>query len=96
MALVGIAINFQANPTLIRFGAALLPLSGLRGVSDSGPCGKKKTNAKIDNYIKIHHNPVSKKWSLAKDYADYERSSASFYEKGIAKNFLHIHCEDVW
>ena len=44
----------------------------------------------------IHHNPVSKKWSLVKDYADYEHSSASFYEKGIAKNFLPIHCGDVW
>ncbi len=33
----------------------------------------------------IHHNPVSKKWQLVKDFTDYEYSSASFYEKEIKK-----------
>ena len=28
----------------------------------------------------IHHNPVSKKWSLVKDFIDYPYSSARFYE----------------
>jgi REP element-mobilizing transposase RayT len=28
----------------------------------------------------MHHNPVSKRWQLANDFADYEYSSASFYE----------------
>jgi putative transposase len=31
----------------------------------------------------IHFNPVSKKWSLAKDDLDYYWSSARFYETGI-------------
>jgi len=40
----------------------------------------------------IHRNPVSKKWQLVNDFADYEYSSAPFYEKGIKKykNLLHI------
>ena len=31
----------------------------------------------------IHHNPVSGKWQLAKDYISYHYSSAKFYEFGI-------------
>jgi len=40
----------------------------------------------------MHHNPISKKWQLANDFADYQYSSASFYEKGIKKyeNLVHI------
>jgi REP element-mobilizing transposase RayT len=40
----------------------------------------------------MHHNPVSKKWNLVKDFTDYEHSSASFYEKGIKryKNLLQV------
>ena len=34
-----------------------------------------------------HHNPVSGKWNLVNDYTDYEPSSASFYELGIAKAY---------
>jgi REP element-mobilizing transposase RayT len=30
----------------------------------------------------IHHNPVSKKWSLCSEFTDYTHSSASFYELG--------------
>jgi REP element-mobilizing transposase RayT len=37
------------------------------------------------NYI--HRNPVSGKWNLVNDYADYEHSSASFYELGVVKNY---------
>jgi len=32
------------------------------------------------NYI--HHNPVSRKWSLAEDFLKYPHSSALFYETG--------------
>jgi REP element-mobilizing transposase RayT len=43
------------------------------------------------NYM--HHNPVSKRWQLVNDFADYEYSSASFYEKGIRRyeRIMHIH-----
>ena len=37
------------------------------------------------NYI--HHNPVSGRWNLVKDYTEYEHSSASFYETGKIKNY---------
>jgi hypothetical protein len=35
---------------------------------------------------------VSKKWNLVSDFADYEHSSASFYEKGIKKyeNLVYV------
>lgn len=33
----------------------------------------------------MHHNPINKKWKLVNDFADYDHSSASFYEKGIKK-----------
>jgi REP element-mobilizing transposase RayT len=39
----------------------------------------------------IHHNPVSNKWSLVNDFAEYEYSSASFYEKGIKKYEKLVH-----
>lgn len=35
----------------------------------------------------IHYNPVKGKWQLASDFTEYEHSSASFYEKGVVKNF---------
>ncbi len=35
----------------------------------------------------IHYNPVSGKWQLVNDYTDYEFSSASFYETGVAKHY---------
>ena len=40
------------------------------------------------NYI--HNNPVSGKWMLAKDFIEYEHSSASFYEiqSRYKKSFL--------
>ena len=45
------------------------------------------------NYI--HHNPVSGKWNLAKDFVVYEHSSASFYEENIVKHFLPKHFRDI-
>ena len=43
----------------------------------------------------IHHNPVSGKWQLAKDFIAYDHSSASFYEEGIVKHFLPVHFRDL-
>lgn len=34
-----------------------------------------------------HRNPISGRWNLAKDFIEYEHSSASFYETGIIKNY---------
>jgi REP element-mobilizing transposase RayT len=43
----------------------------------------------------MHHNPVSKRWQLVNDFAEYEYSSASFYEKGIKKYQKLMHINDV-
>ena len=43
----------------------------------------------------MHHNPVSKRWQLVNDFAEYEYSSASFYEKGIKKYEKLMHINDV-
>ncbi|MDB5222181.1 MAG: hypothetical protein JWN83_848 [Chitinophagaceae bacterium] len=45
------------------------------------------------NYI--HHNPVSGKWRLAKDFVSYEHSSASFYEEGIIRHFKPTRFNDL-
>lgn len=45
------------------------------------------------NYI--HNNPVSGKWMLAKDYTEYEHSSASFYDLQIMKHYKPLHYLDV-
>jgi REP element-mobilizing transposase RayT len=42
-----------------------------------------------------HYNPVSGKWQLVTDYAQYEHSSASFYELGISKHFTPVHFKDL-
>ena len=44
----------------------------------------------------IHKNPVSKRWQLVTDYADYPHSSASFYEKGIKGYSNLLHLAEVW
>ena len=43
----------------------------------------------------MHRNPVSKKWQLVNDFAEYQYSSAAFYEKGIKKYENLIHINDV-
>ena len=43
----------------------------------------------------IHHNPISGKWNLAKDFVSYEHSSASFYEENIGRHFLPKHFRDI-
>ena len=43
----------------------------------------------------IHHNPVSGKWNLAKDFTEYKHSSASFYELGIAGQFTPLHYGEI-
>ena len=45
------------------------------------------------NYI--HNNPVTGKWMLAKDFIEYEHSSASFYELNKLQHFLPIHYMDI-
>jgi REP element-mobilizing transposase RayT len=45
------------------------------------------------NYI--HNNPVSGKWQLAKDFVDYEHSSASFYEIQLVRHFKPLHYLDL-
>lgn len=45
------------------------------------------------NYI--HNNPVSGKWMLAKDFVEYEHSSASFYEIQEVKHFKPEHYLDL-
>jgi len=45
------------------------------------------------NYI--HNNPVSGKWMLAKDFVEYEHSSASFYEIQKVKHFIPKHYLDL-
>ncbi len=39
----------------------------------------------------MHYNPVTGIWNLAPDFVSYEHSSASFYEKGITRNFRPRH-----
>ena len=45
------------------------------------------------NYI--HNNPVTGKWMLAKDFVEYEHSSASFYEIQLGRHFKPLHYQDV-
>ena len=45
------------------------------------------------NYI--HNNPVSGKWMLAKDFTQYEHSSASFYELQEVRLFKPFHYLDL-
>ena len=45
------------------------------------------------NYI--HNNPVTGKWMLAKDFVEYEHSSASFYEIQLVRHFQPIHYLDL-
>jgi REP element-mobilizing transposase RayT len=45
---------------------------------------EKFFNQKL-NYI--HLNPVRGKWQLVEDYTEYEHSSASYYERGIVKQY---------
>ena len=45
------------------------------------------------NYI--HNNPVSGKWMLAKDFIEYEHSSASYYEIQLVKHHQSMHYLDL-
>ncbi|MEO6232115.1 MAG: hypothetical protein ABJB11_23710 [Ferruginibacter sp.] len=45
------------------------------------------------NYI--HNNPVSGKWMLAKDFVEYEHSSASFYEIKLERHFKPFHYLEI-
>ena len=43
----------------------------------------------------MHKNPISKKWQLVNDYADYVHSSAAYYEKGVKYYDKLLHVNDV-
>jgi REP element-mobilizing transposase RayT len=43
----------------------------------------------------IHHNPVSGKWSLVKDFAIYEHSSAGFYELDVMGKVDIMHYKEL-
>ncbi len=60
---------------------------------DAKPIFSDKFLIQKINYI--HHNPVSGKWNLAKDFVSYVHSSASFYELGIAQYCLPAHYRDL-
>ena len=53
---------------------------------------EKMVEQKLDY---IHANPVSGKWQLENDFADYEHSSAGFYEKGISTKCKIMHYKSV-
>lgn len=61
---------------------------------DAKPVHSREFLLQKVNYI--HHNPVSKKWSLVSDYVNYEHSSASFYELDLPKLFQPKHYAEVW
>ena len=60
---------------------------------DAKQCYNKDFLFEKLNYI--HHNPVSKKWSLGSDFVEYEYSSASFYESGIMRYENKVHVNDA-
>jgi len=43
----------------------------------------------------IHHNPVSGKWRLAKDFMNYPHSSAEFYDSGTIGRVEVFHYREV-
>ena len=43
----------------------------------------------------MHKNPVSKRWQLVNDFADYLHSSAAFYEKGVKCYDKLLHVNEV-
>ncbi len=44
----------------------------------------------------IHHNPVSKKWMLVKDFINYPYSSAQFYLSGNQNGIQIVDYRAVW
>ena len=60
---------------------------------DAKPVFSQKFLIQKINYI--HYNPVTGKWMLAKNFVDYEHSSASFYENHLIKHFRPIHYMDL-
>ncbi len=60
---------------------------------DANPIYSQKFLIQKINYI--HNNPVSGKWMLAKNFVEYEHSSASFYEIQLVKHFRPLHFMDL-
>ncbi|HEV8084248.1 MAG TPA: hypothetical protein VGP55_13660 [Chitinophagaceae bacterium] len=55
---------------------------------DAKPVFSRKFLIQKINYI--HHNPVTGKWMLAKNFVEYEHSSASFYDVQLVKHFRPV------
>ncbi len=55
---------------------------------DAKPVFSRKFLIQKINYI--HHNPVTGKWMLAKNFVEYAHSSASFYEVQLVKHFRPV------
>ena len=60
---------------------------------DAKPIFSQKFLIQKINYI--HYNPVTGKWQLAKNFVEYEHSSASFYEIQLVKHFRPAHYIDL-
>ena len=60
---------------------------------DAKPVFSRKFLIQKPNYI--HHNPVTGKWMLARNFIEYEHSSASFYEVQLVKHFTPVHYMDL-
>lgn len=43
----------------------------------------------------IHHNPVRGKWNLVDDFAEYEHSSAGYYELGKSIVYMPKHYKEL-
>ena len=59
---------------------------------DAKPIYTQKFLLQKINYI--HKNPVNGKWNLVNDLANYEHSSAGFYENQTVRHFKPIHFLD--
>jgi REP element-mobilizing transposase RayT len=60
---------------------------------DAKPIFSQKFLIQKVNYI--HHDPVSGKWMLAKNFIEYEHGSASFYEIQLVKHFRPVQYMDL-
>ena len=65
-----------------------------RSSFDAKKCYSEERILYVLDYI--HENPVSKKWSLVSDFANYEHSSASFYVLDKPGVFPVTHYRDIW
>ena len=65
----------------------------LRLSFDARKCfDEKMVEQKLDY---LHHNPVQGKWNLVEDHADYQHSSAQFYETGVHGVYEVTHYKEI-